>query len=69
MSKVIKSPCTGQCQINDDAICTGCYRTLDEIVEWSSFPSEKKQAVAILSNQRLQLAQKEKTAVKENNDA
>jgi predicted Fe-S protein YdhL (DUF1289 family) len=30
----IVSPCTGICAIEDDDLCRGCVRTLDEIAAW-----------------------------------
>lgn len=32
---IIESPCVGQCSLNDDKICEGCYRSLDEIGQWT----------------------------------
>ncbi|WP_051116684.1 DUF1289 domain-containing protein [Sphingomonas sp. PAMC 26617] len=33
----IVSPCVAQCRIDPaNALCTGCGRTLDEIVRWST---------------------------------
>ena len=33
---MIHSPCVAKCGLNDDDICMGCYRTIDEIVGWSA---------------------------------
>lgn len=30
----ISSPCVSICVLNDEDVCTGCYRTVDEIREW-----------------------------------
>ena len=33
---MIPSPCINVCRIDGDSgLCTGCYRTLDEITVWS----------------------------------
>ncbi|NRD74760.1 DUF1289 domain-containing protein [Shewanella sp. VB17] len=32
---MIQSPCIAKCGLNDDDMCMGCYRNLDEIVAWS----------------------------------
>lgn len=29
------SPCVGNCCLNNDDICLGCYRHIDEIVGWN----------------------------------
>lgn len=41
---VLRSPCINICEINEDGICIGCKRTLEEISEWSIMSVyEKKQ--------------------------
>jgi len=32
---MIQSPCVAKCGVNEDDICMGCYRNIDEIVGWS----------------------------------
>ncbi|MEN9847783.1 MAG: hypothetical protein RL368_523 [Pseudomonadota bacterium] len=52
--KVIPSPCIGVCSINsDNNLCSGCYRTMDEISAWYSFTLEEKKAVLARIEQRL----------------
>lgn len=29
------SPCVACCKLNTDKICTGCYRHIEEIVDWN----------------------------------
>ncbi len=41
----IESPCVKICQIDDDGLCVGCDRTLDEIAGWGSWPAERRDAV------------------------
>ncbi len=39
----IASPCVKLCAIHPSAnICTGCYRTVDEITQWSSLSDDKR---------------------------
>ncbi|GGI78731.1 DUF1289 domain-containing protein [Shewanella hanedai] len=33
---MIHSPCVAKCGLNDEDICMGCYRNIDEIVEWGN---------------------------------
>ncbi len=41
-----ESPCISICVIHPDArICTGCYRTLDEIAGWGQMSAEARRAV------------------------
>lgn len=42
----IESPCTKVCMIHPRAkICTGCYRTGDEIAQWSRLSPETRRAL------------------------
>ncbi|MEJ2212786.1 MAG: DUF1289 domain-containing protein [Gammaproteobacteria bacterium] len=34
--KQIASPCIRNCCLDDDDICLGCFRSIDEITGWSS---------------------------------
>ncbi|MGR8920436.1 MAG: DUF1289 domain-containing protein [Gammaproteobacteria bacterium] len=39
----MESPCIGVCMINADTeTCHGCYRTLDEIACWASYPDAER---------------------------
>ncbi|MCC2615241.1 DUF1289 domain-containing protein [Aestuariibacter halophilus] len=39
------SPCIGQCCLDDNDICVGCCRHLDEITGWTSMSDEQRKAV------------------------
>lgn len=41
----IHSPCTNQCQLNEDKVCLSCHRTLEEISVWSRANNEQKQRI------------------------
>ncbi len=45
VSNTIASPCISVCALDDEDICTGCFRDLDEIAQWSSLDNEQKLAV------------------------
>jgi uncharacterized protein len=51
------SPCNKICVLDSSfALCTGCFRTLDEIAKWSEFsPSEKRAVLALLPHRRVAL--------------
>jgi len=39
----VPSPCTDLCSINPETeLCEGCYRTIDEIAEWSHYSDQEK---------------------------
>ena len=42
----IESPCVQVCAVHPTArICTGCYRTIDEIGAWSRMTPEARRAI------------------------
>lgn len=46
MSERIKSPCIKVCKYDDDNVCVGCYRTMDEITGWLFMsPAEKERSL------------------------
>ncbi|MEH6454294.1 MAG: DUF1289 domain-containing protein [Psychromonas sp.] len=44
----LDSPCIRQCALNDDNICISCFRSLDEISQWSK--ASDMQKLDMLSN-------------------
>ena len=38
------SPCTRRCELDGD-LCTGCYRTREEIVHWRRMSQEDRRRV------------------------
>lgn len=42
----VPSPCVAVCTMTPDtALCTGCWRTIDEIATWSQMDNSAKRAV------------------------
>jgi len=39
----IASPCIGVCALDAEDVCIGCFRTADEITEWSLMDHDEKQ--------------------------
>ena len=55
----IESPCVQICVVHPDAqICTGCYRTLDEIRDWSKMTSDKRRELMDVLPDRASLLRK-----------
>ena len=54
----VDSPCVNICIIHPQAnICTGCFRTIDEISSWSKMSnSERKGIIKELPNRSLKLS-------------
>jgi|TARA_B110000438_G_C15634720_1_gene572575 predicted Fe-S protein YdhL (DUF1289 family) len=42
--KTIKSPCNDKCSSNN-GYCTGCYRHIDEIVNWTTMSDKERKEV------------------------
>ncbi|MFM2479485.1 DUF1289 domain-containing protein [Celerinatantimonas sp. MCCC 1A17872] len=41
----MQSPCIRHCTLNNDDICMGCFRHLDEITGWHKASEEQQQAI------------------------
>ncbi|MCO7224214.1 DUF1289 domain-containing protein [Pleionea sp. CnH1-48] len=49
-SPVVASPCVGICKMEDSPanlqeLCVGCFRNIDEIIQWASLSDNEKVAV------------------------
>jgi|TARA_B110000503_G_scaffold34861_2_gene56882 predicted Fe-S protein YdhL (DUF1289 family) len=49
-----KSPCISVCVLDDDDICMGCYRSANEITDWSMGSDEQKREILRKARERLQ---------------
>ncbi len=43
----IITPCTGQCELDVNAICKGCYRSSSEINDWINKSEDEKISIVI----------------------
>ena len=48
----IASPCIRNCCLNDDDVCLGCNRTIDEILRWGDASDEEKIQVLLKADIR-----------------
>lgn len=51
--KPIASPCISVCALDENDICAGCYRHVDEITEWASYNNAEKLEVLKKSQKRM----------------
>ena len=51
-NRSIPNPCIRHCCLDQDDICLGCYRSLDEILRWSQSTNEQKQNILDVCAQR-----------------
>ncbi|MGR4038427.1 DUF1289 domain-containing protein [Pseudomonas sp. 910_21] len=48
----VASPCVSICALDEQDICTGCQRTVDEITSWSRMDNTERRAVLALCHER-----------------
>ena len=41
----VRSPCVSVCALDEQAICTGCQRTADEITRWGRMLNDERRTV------------------------
>ena len=52
----IQSPCINICDLDDDSICLGCYRAIEEIAAWGMLDNAEKLEIIELSKKRREAA-------------
>jgi len=50
--EVVLSPCVGVCALDDNDVCIGCFRSGNEIREWSGYSNENKREVLVNCDKR-----------------
>ncbi len=56
--EMLESPCINICELKNDDICSGCYRSLDEIALWSGYSDQDKLRILENTEQRKMSLQK-----------
>jgi hypothetical protein len=54
----IQSPCIRNCCLDDDDICVGCFRSIDEIKEWTVVDDHRRGAILENARQRSEAYQR-----------
>lgn len=54
----VKSPCISICALNDEDICEGCYRSTQEITDWTALTNPQKEQVLLKVNERFKALNK-----------
>jgi predicted Fe-S protein YdhL (DUF1289 family) len=52
MDELVESPCIENCCLNNEKICLGCFRSLDEISQWQQMNDRTRQNVLLKAEQR-----------------
>lgn len=55
----MQSPCTRDCRLDDNDLCLGCFRFLDEIYDWKSFTEDEHLNIINLISERKFVWEKE----------
>ena len=50
--KPVASPCVSVCALNEDDICTGCQRSIEEISRWSRMDNLERRQVLLRCHER-----------------
>ena len=48
----VASPCVRNCCLDEQNVCMGCHRTLEEIVRWSVAPPSEQREIVARSHER-----------------
>ncbi len=46
------SPCINLCKLDQEGICIGCYRSIDEIARWTSLSAAEQRRVLEAAQRR-----------------
>ncbi len=41
----VRSPCIRNCCLDDDLICLGCFRSIEEIKEWTIVDEQRRRMI------------------------
>lgn len=52
----VKSPCIRQCGLNENNVCKSCFRTLNEIADWSGATDEEQRQIVKNAAERAKAA-------------
>ena len=55
-AEAVKSPCVNICALDEQDICTGCYRSATEIALWTRLSVNERREVVARADRRYQQA-------------
>lgn len=53
VSTAVPSPCISVCRLDEQKICTGCYRPVEHIREWRSADDQRRRQICQEAQARL----------------
>ena len=48
----VTSPCVRNCCLDDNSICLGCFRSMDEILQWRDASESQQAAIVVAAKNR-----------------
>ncbi|MCU1749770.1 DUF1289 domain-containing protein [Pseudomonas sp. 6D_7.1_Bac1] len=52
VSQAVPSPCTSVCRLDEQKVCLGCFRHVEDIREWRSADDERRRVICAQAQQR-----------------
>ncbi|HEY0288355.1 MAG TPA: DUF1289 domain-containing protein [Pseudomonas sp.] len=52
VSPAVPSPCISVCRLDEQKVCTGCYRHVEDIRQWRSATDEQRRAIVAEAAER-----------------
>ncbi|WP_070885557.1 DUF1289 domain-containing protein [Pseudomonas sp. D1-3] len=52
LERPVASPCVHVCALDEEDICIGCQRNVDEITRWSAMENDERRQVLQLCHER-----------------
>jgi predicted Fe-S protein YdhL (DUF1289 family) len=52
------SPCISQCQLDENKVCKGCFRSQNEIATWLHKTEDEKIAITLRCKKKMALVQR-----------
>lgn len=52
VSPAVPSPCISVCRLDEQKVCTGCLRHVEDIREWRAATDERRREIVQLADQR-----------------
>ncbi|MBP5101559.1 DUF1289 domain-containing protein [Pseudomonas protegens] len=56
VSPAVSSPCISLCRLDEEKVCRGCFRHLEDIREWRSADDQRRRVICAQALQRKQSA-------------
>lgn len=56
VSAAVPSPCSGVCRLDEQKVCQGCFRHVEDIREWRSADDDRRRVICAQAADRKALA-------------